>query len=131
LLPLLVAFRVSVSTSAPPICTATGAVGCGACSAGVAGCCRQPAAARTNVARTPAKPLHPLCIDTFKNLPFSVRRRSVVAEKKQKSYYAVFPNSLTIGYELHPPTNPRFAHWFACWKPRRGRGESWSDTVKA
>jgi hypothetical protein len=30
--------------------------------------------------------------------------------KKQKSSYADFPGSFTIGYEFHSPTNPRIEY---------------------
>ena len=85
------------------------------------------------VARVPLNPLVLLRIDTLKSLSFTVFRRAVSGVKKQKSSYAVFPVSFTIGYELHPPTNPWFPSWFAWWIPRwfacskpwRGGSEPW------
>ena len=45
-----------------------------------------------------------------------------VAAAKQKSYYAVFPLGLTIGYEHLPSSEPRFANELqsACGQSRPG-----------
>ena len=72
LLPPELALRASVSTSSPPIFMTGGAAGCGACSAGVAGGCVQPAASSAKIARIPPNLLLPLCIDTLKSLVFPV-----------------------------------------------------------
>ncbi len=103
MLPLVVALRASVNTFSPPICTAAGAAGCGACSLGGAGCCRHPAASRADAARTLPNHRFTLYIDPLKNLcplPDSG------SEESKNSSYAVFQMGLTIGYEHLPQANP-------------------------
>ena len=52
--------------------------------------------------------------------------RSALGQKKQKSSYAVFSKGLTIGYELHPQSEPSPSR-IAFWKSRRSAcSQSWS-----
>jgi hypothetical protein len=90
LLPLLVAFRESVNTSSPPTWMAAGVAGCGGGSLG--GCCRQPAASKVNPARSVPNRLFPLSIGVPQEPQFAVAPLPKAGKKKQKSYYAVFPN---------------------------------------
>jgi len=110
LLPLLVAFRASDNTFSPPIWMAAGEAVCTAGCAGVAGCCRQPAASITDVARRLPKHCFPFC----KSSPFCSPPLARARPKKQKSSYPVFAQGRTIGHELNTQTEPRRRSRSAC-----------------